>query len=143
MRGLTLFILFLSSTAASGAEVRKLMQDLAWDYRVLIIFSNGEPNTRLNQQNTMLASGTDGLKDRDMVIIRVSDDVTIDEQAHAASASSFQQRFAVRPKTFRAILVGKDGTVKLDQSEPVTTQRLFTLIDAMPMRQYEILQNDD
>jgi hypothetical protein len=34
--------------------------------------------------------------------------------------------------------VGKDGGVKLDAGTPMTTDTLFALIDAMPMRQEEL-----
>jgi hypothetical protein len=39
---------------------------------------------------------------------------------------------------FRVRLVGKDGGVKLDRSTPMTIDELFTIIDAMPMRQDEV-----
>ncbi len=39
---------------------------------------------------------------------------------------------------FRIRLVGKDGGVKLDQSTLVEVPTLFSLIDAMPMRQAEM-----
>ena len=43
---------------------------------------------------------------------------------------------------FAAFLVGKDGTVKLKVSEPITDGELFAIIDTMPMRAAEVLKPD-
>ncbi|MCF0049134.1 DUF4174 domain-containing protein [Dyadobacter sp. LJ53] len=42
---------------------------------------------------------------------------------------------------FTFILIGRDGGEKLKSSEVVTPDKLFGLIDAMPMRKQEIKQN--
>ena len=41
-------------------------------------------------------------------------------------------------KKFEVILFGLDGTIKLRQDQPVSTDKLFSLIDSMPMRQREM-----
>ena len=46
----------------------------------------------------------------------------------------------MQPGEFRAILVGKDGTVKLNRRSVVSDEDLFSLIDSMPMRRQEMLQ---
>lgn len=43
---------------------------------------------------------------------------------------------------FAAFLLGKDGTVKLRASEPITDGELFAIIDSMPMRAAESLKPD-
>jgi len=35
------------------------------------------------------------------------------------------------------VLIGKDGGEKLRSAQPITAERLFATIDAMPMRQSE------
>ena len=35
---------------------------------------------------------------------------------------------------FAAVLVGKDGTVKLRVAEPISADELFAILDSMPMR---------
>ncbi len=39
---------------------------------------------------------------------------------------------------FRLILIGLDGSIKINQNELLTTKALFETIDAMPMRRGEI-----
>ena len=41
-------------------------------------------------------------------------------------------------KSFEVLLVGLDGGIKLRQDQLVTTDKLFNLIDSMPMRQREM-----
>ena len=72
-----------------------------------------------------------------------SDDrVVLDEQSHAQSSASFYRRFAVNSNEFRVILVGKDGTVKLDHDSVVGGVELFELVDSMPMRRVEMMQDE-
>jgi len=50
----------------------------------------------------------------------------------------FYESFDVAKGNFAVILIGKDGTKKLRQSSPLETDTLFSVIDAMPMRQREM-----
>ena len=52
-------------------------------------------------------------------------------------ARALRQAFDVGPDGFRAGLVGKDGGAKLSADAPLGPDRLFPVIDAMPMRQDE------
>ena len=55
-----------------------------------------------------------------------------DEPAAARS------RFGVEDGAFATVLVGRDGGEKFRSTEPVPAEKLFGLIDAMPMRRREI-----
>lgn len=145
MRLLTLLFLPVFSTQSFASDADNVMQDLVWQHRVLIVFTPEQDSVPFNEQNAILASVPGELSDRDMVIIRVTakGEVTINNRMHASSANSFYKRYNVTPGQFRVVLVGKDGTVKLDQAEPVTTSDLFALIDSMPMRQYEMLPDNN
>jgi len=138
MRTFTLFTLLLTSANVISAEADTVMHDFAWQNRVLLIFSPVHDSVMFNKQNILLSRAADGLSERDVVVIHISDSVSIDQKPHTAAAGGFLQRYHVNQDEFRIILVGKDGTVKLDQATPVTMNTLFTLIDAMPMRQKEM-----
>lgn len=47
-------------------------------------------------------------------------------------------RYGVSEDLFALILVGKDGGVKLTRNEPIALDRIFALVDSMPMRRREI-----
>lgn len=53
-------------------------------------------------------------------------------------AEGRRQALGVGEGPFAAVLVGKDGTVKLRSDEPVPAEELFDLVDAMPMRRREM-----
>ncbi len=85
-----------------------------WKQRVLVIDVPSPQDAAYQQQSAWLEAAMAGLQERDLVIVT---------QPAAA---------------FRIRLVGKDGGVKLDQSTLVEVPTLFSLIDAMPMRQAEM-----
>jgi hypothetical protein len=86
-----------------------------WKHRVLVIDTPRMGSAPYLQQVSVLDAAAAGLKERDLLVIT---------QAPAPA--------------FRVRLVGKDGEVKLDAGTPMTTDTLFALIDAMPMRQEEL-----
>lgn len=86
-----------------------------WKHRVLIIDTPSVQDAPYRQQISAFDAAAAGLKERDLEVITQT------------SAPAFRVR-----------LVGKDGGVKLDRSTPMTTDAIFALIDAMPMRQDEL-----
>ena len=53
-------------------------------------------------------------------------------------AAALRHRLGLPAKTFRVVLVGKDGGAKLASDAPIPPSRLFGTIDAMPMRRQEM-----
>jgi hypothetical protein len=125
-------------------DAARLMPDLTWKKRVLLVFSADERDAGFQRQESILQSINVGLDERDMTVIRAfaDDRVVLDEQSHAQSAASFYQRFVVSSDEFRVILVGKDGTVKLDRDSAVSGADLFAFVDSMPMRRDEMMQDE-
>ncbi len=142
--GYLLLLPILASTTAQAVDADRLMRDRAWEKRVLLIFAPNQRHAVYRQQVAEIEAVGAGLRERDMTVIETLADgsVAIDGQARESPAASFYRRFAVDTDEFRAILVGKDGTVKLDRDDPVTSEDLFDLIDSMPMRRRELRRND-
>ena len=128
--------------AADAIDAARLMAESTWEKRVLLVFAPNDDDTEFLQQDAVLQSIGDGLIERDMSVIRAfaNDRLSVDGKAYEQSAVSFYRQFAVQPGEFRAILVGKDGTVKLNRRSAVSDEDLFSLIDSMPMRRQEMLQ---
>ena len=137
-------LLMLGVTSGQALEVERLMPELTWEKRVLLVFAPDDQEQSARRQEAILEGIDSGLIERDMTVIRVFADnrVYIDGHSHEQSAASFYPRFGVNSDEFRVILVGKDGGVKLDQSNTVTGNDLFGLIASMPMRRYE-MQSDE
>ena len=147
MRNSLLAVLLLlaasSGRAMEGFDAGQVMAELVWQNRVLLLFAPGPEDAGLRRQDEILAAVAAGLNERDMVVLRAfaDDRVTRNGRHHSESGASFYRKFAVEPGAFRVILVGKDGTVKLDQNAVVSVDDLFQLIDSMPMRRYEMSQD--
>ena len=135
------FMLFICG--AQALDSAQVMDAMSWEKRVLVIFAPDVDNRELRLQNAVLAAEQDGLAERHMAVIRVlaNKRVSIDGKSEADNFSNFHEYFNARPDRFRVLLVGKDGGVKLDREVPVSTGELFSLIDSMPMRRQEMLQD--
>lgn len=142
MKPLVALLLF-AATGSHALDAARLMPELTWERRVLLLFAPDEQDADLRRQEAMLEVAGDGLSERDMTVIRVFADgrVVVDSDIHEQSASSFYRRFDADLNDFRVILVGKDGGVKLDRNVAVGSEELFALIDSMPMRRYEMQQD--
>ena len=64
-----------------------------------------------------------------------------DEKNHEIEKfGSFFEISSLSPSEFRLILIGKDGWIKLN-TRKTSLEEIFSLIDRMPMRQEEMLND--
>lgn len=122
-----------------------------WEHRLLFVFAPTEAADQLRAQNDALAEQDAGFRDRDLLLITLTGaaDGTVREGPEGdaqlltnAAVTRLYDRFNVPSDAFRVVLVGKDGTEKRRDAEPVTGRSLFDTIDAMPMRQREMREED-
>lgn len=137
----TAAIVTASSLLTAGvAAAAPPLHPLLWQNRPLLIFAANAGDPELARQRAIVARHRTGLQERDMVVFEIVGDQVraVIGAAPAASAAAFRRYYRVGTTEFRAILVGKDGGSKLRQSTPVDSDRLFRLIDSMPMRRDEM-----
>ncbi len=118
----------------------RTLADYRWRNRVLVIAAPRDGYALVAQLDAF-SGREDGLAERDLVVIQVSDGdaVPLFGDDAAPGADSLGEAFDLDPDTeFTLVLVGKDGGEKLRAGEPVAADDLFALIDAMPMRAREI-----
>ena len=108
--GLLLLGLFMT-TPSHSADLR----DYRWKQRVLLLSAPAADDPLYQEQVAHLDADLARLHERDLVIL-----------------SEFG------PDPFTLVLIGKDGGEKLRSTDPVTTDFLLALIDAMPMRRLEM-----
>jgi len=139
-----LFLLINSSLAQAGekASVANLdLDSLRWKNRVLVLFSPSESDASFRLQKQRLASSTEGVLERDLMVLEIMEPGQSRAGNQLLSEKSVQdirKRLGLQAGTFQVLLIGKDGGVKLRSSEPVSTKDLFGLIDSMPMRRLEM-----
>ena len=116
-----------------------------WKNRLLFLFApDGSHPLFKNLQSQIVAQKAE-VEDRDLVVFEVlaqspsrMNTASLDRQ----QADSIRDHFAVPQDTFRLILVGKDGGIKLKRDVQVDLKEVFGLIDSMPMRQNEMRQKN-
>ena len=100
------------------------------NYRQLLIFGSEIHSALVTKQKALLNNVKAGVVERDIKIIVVP------------AASELNKEYKIKPGTFIVILVGKDGSEKHRSVAVLQPQKLFTIIDAMPMRRSEMKKNE-
>jgi hypothetical protein len=127
------------------------LADHQWRHRVLVVFAPSRDDARRQAQAVRIEAAQAGFVERDLIVVTVTTDgpsraqpTPTDAPAPmpAADAEALRARFDVPPDAFRVVLVGKDGTAKRRDEAPVAPADLFATIDAMPMRQREMREDD-
>lgn len=120
--------LALAMSSPAGAAPDPLAGH-AWTRRVLLAAAPSGHDPGLLVQRKLFAAMRAGAAERDLVLVEAVGD--------GRDARALRARFAIEPNAFRAVLVGKDGGRKLSSDAPLGPDRLFPVIDAMPMRRRE------
>lgn len=102
---------------------------------MLLVFAPQERDAALSKQRKIVGSDGEGFRDRELRVVEVVGDSVAGARDYAPR---LRQRYRIASDEFAAVLVGKDGTIKLRANRPIDTTQLFTTIDAMPMRRREI-----
>lgn len=114
-------------------------------YRLLLVLAPAVQSPAYEAQMEQFAGTEDACEARDLLVGRVlfEGESRVDEQVlTAAQATALRSYFGVDDDAFMAVLIGKDGTVKETYEAPVAADAVFEAIDAMPMRQREMRQDD-
>ena len=97
--------------------------------RTLLIFGKEAAPGTVEQQLLLFQKDTAGMKERDLKIQVI--DV----------GNSLIKKYKVLENQFTVLLLGKDGGEKLRTLQLLSTAKLFSIIDAMPMRRQEMRKN--
>jgi hypothetical protein len=138
-----MLIIFSGCVQSSAADI---FDQYVWKKRVLLVFAPDSQGVLLDQQVAVLQANTAGFKDRDLVtwVLIDQERVTIDGEVKPhLPTNRFYEYFGVDSKDFTVILLGKDGGEKLRLTNQIlSSDKLFSVIDAMPMRQQEMRQQE-
>lgn len=113
-----LFPLMLLFTLSSVGQDLKKYQ---WKNRVLLVYADDLKSEIYLNQLQEFSDRKEDLKDRKLIII-----------------DSKTNQYRIKNSSFTVTLLGLDGGVKLQQNTLLTAEKLFTIIDGMPMRKREI-----
>jgi hypothetical protein len=126
---------------SSTAQIKDL-KDFQWENRLLIIYTNSDNQSQIKNQLTDIEKAKTDFAQRDLkVIILRNQKVEIwnSSAAHQLEFDLIIKDLKISTqKSYENLLIGKDGGVKLRKNSPISNQKLFNTIDAMPMRQREM-----
>ena len=111
---------------ATGAAAAGPLDAYRWRARVLVLSAPDAADAGLSAQRAALGAMRGGLAERDLVVLEAVGDTE--------AARALRTQLALPAGEFRAVLIGKDGGVKLTAAAPIPPKTLFATIDAMPMR---------
>ena len=112
-----------------------------WKNRLLILFAPSEDAPIYQSFKEQLQRRAQEIRDRDLLIFHVfeSGEGQLDYlPLNKEQVLFLRKRFSIKMGQFKLILIGKDGEVKFREQLPVDLSDIFSIIDAMPMRQREI-----
>ena len=117
---------FVGTAAVHAAPLDKL-KALQGSSRPLVILSDSRDDPRVAKQIAALDHTRPALDNRNIKVL-----------TEAEPGSRLRKSLGVAERGFAVVLVGKDGGVKKVWRDPVDPKGIFTIIDAMPMRQQEM-----
>jgi hypothetical protein len=116
-----------------------------WENRVLIIKDFSEQSDKYQLQLKEFVNSSKELKERKLILYQIIGEehqiINLDNKALANIDSSLKSddNFENAPDDeFRIVLIGLDGGIKLEQAEILKKEKLFQIIDSMPMRAREL-----
>ncbi|WP_028871596.1 DUF4174 domain-containing protein [Psychroserpens burtonensis] len=111
-----------------------------WKDRVLLIATNNTNTPKFQNQLKTLQNQEKNLKYRKLIIYQITPSYysqRVSEENKWTKRPELYQKMKTNDNTFEVILIGLDGGEKLRQNELLTTNKLFAIIDGMPMRRAE------
>jgi len=134
------FELQLSSVHAFKTDTAFTLRRYQWTNRVLVVSAANEDVALLKQQRDEVSSSRSEFEDRDMVLVTLLDtgpSETEDRELTTGEVAATRVELEIPTGAFALRLVGKDGSVKLSSQTATSMTEIYSLIDAMPMRQRE------
>lgn len=126
----------LPGPAARAQEpADKLLAGYRNKNRVLLVFAPDKKDVAYQEQMKLWQNEKAGFADRDLVVVPVFKEGT---PATTGTPGTLAERYAAEVKSFRVMLIGKDGHEAYQSNKPVTAEALYLRIDAMPMRRDEM-----
>ena len=141
MKSLVLALVLMAATLQTS--LAQGLSGIRWEYRPLLLFTPTKTDENLSRQTPLLADAIRGVEDRRLAVYVVERDrvfTLYGAPAPGIDHDTLRDRFSVPDAQFRVVLIGLDGGAKLTSDEVVPIEKLFGLIDGMPMRQREIRQ---
>ena len=119
------FMTIMIPKELQGIELNQYL----WKNRIILTFAEDEDHPDLIRLKVEMNENNCGILNRDLLHFHFSNDGKNGNHKTAYD------------KSFRILLIGKDGGIKYESNQYVSLIQLFKLIDSMPMRQDEMVHD--
>jgi hypothetical protein len=134
-----------SATGVSNARLQAIdfaLPDHRWKNRIVLLFTPSREEKAYQDFHRVWNARGDEVSDRDLLLVEVVEEGESrvgNKLLTESSAAKLRSDFRGKLGATNFILIGKDGTQKM-RNASVQLDKLFELIDAMPMRRREMEQ---
>ena len=140
----SMFLILMGCASFVNVKAQNLEKH-TWKNRILLVKTSDSASDIYQEQIKEFRNATDELKVRKFVLYKITGDhfeminFTNPELNDSGKIAGKPIGMSLNDKeNFEVILIGLDGGIKLQQTEVLTKEALFNIVDAMPMRRYEI-----
>lgn len=129
-----------------SAQPAPILDEYTWKNRVILLFTRSEETKVFHEQLQEFEERQSGLVDRDLVVFKILPDHVIapdEKMLDQNVATHLRNAFQAQESEYKIVLIGKDGGQKLSQDSFLSTDKLFGIIDQMPMRRREMREDSD
>jgi hypothetical protein len=112
-----------------------LLNNYRWKNRIIVILSKDDK--LIQKQKKIFDKSLEGILERDVIIFGVEKNTVPYIKLNHSYLNSIKKEFNLGIDD-KIVLFGKDGSIKGSWKEPITAEKLFKLIDSMPMRKAEM-----
>ena len=130
-------MLTLFSVSNSFSQELKKHQ---WKNRLVVVVTNDIKSKEYVDQINILKKELSELEERKIMVYSILPKKYTSGLLNKEwiSSTKVYNRLNKKKESFKVFLIGLDGGIKLNQSSVLTKDKLFTLIDGMPMRRQEL-----
>ncbi len=143
MRFTALFLLSFTLFQSTEVMAQKHLRDYQWKQRILLLIAPDHNMSAFTSQAESIRLNKTAFEERDVLIFMVSPEEVfgLDQTISSLDALAVYKDTDTELTYSGVVLIGKDGGVKLRNDFGVAPQKIFDLIDGMPMRRAEIRNN--
>ena len=141
MKNLFFIFLIMILSKFSALYAQNLSQHL-WKNRVILIVS--EDNTAFERQILAFKANEKGMNERSLIVYHLKsyEYEQVMPKGNVQKSTNLFEKYKQANVSFELILIGLDGGIKLRQRDFLSCEKLFAIIDSMPMRSSELKSRD-
>ena len=133
-------LIIISFTLKASMTISQDVASHLWEHRVLLVLTDHSNPITFQNQIKELQTNEKGLTDIKLIIYQIrkhSFKIGLNHNEWQKS-SNLYEKYKDKNAPFEVILIGLDNGVKLRQSNLLTCEAFFSVIDVMPMRKEEL-----